>query len=104
MSGRSRGQASLCSRISWWGYVLMAIAGYVLVKHVAPAMAVAAGYAAMSGFLALLAPIITIGFLLLAAARLYDDGQDQDHPAGPEQAIQGERNEDDTDPDLPGKQ
>ena len=55
MSRRSRGQASLCSRISWWGYVLMAIVGYVLVKHVAPAMAIAAGYAAMSGFLALLA-------------------------------------------------
>ncbi|MBB5347079.1 hypothetical protein JWG42_06365 [Desulfoprunum benzoelyticum] len=104
MSGSSRGLASLCSRISWWGYVLMAIISYAVVKHVAPGLAVAAGYAAMSGFFALLAPIITIGFLLLAAARLYDDGQGQVPPPGPEQAMKGEGSEDDAGPNPPGKQ
>jgi len=105
MSRRSPGLPPPCLRISWWGYVLLAIAGYAFLKYSAPDLAAAAGYAAFGGFLALLAPIITIGFLLLAAARLYDrDDRDQVAPPGSGQSRGGRSDEDDADQDLSGRQ
>lgn len=95
--------------LPWWLYVLLAGAAYVLLKHVAPEQAAAAGHAALGDLCALLAPIITIGCLLLAAARLYDgDGQDQVPPTGPDHGCDDEGNEDededdDADPGHPGR-
>jgi hypothetical protein len=83
----------------------MAGASYAFLKYFAPDLAVAAGYPAISGLLPLLGPILTIGFLLLAAARLYDrDGQDQVPPTRPGQATDGRSEEADPDRDLSGKQ
>jgi len=105
MSRRSRGLPPYCIRISWWVYVLMAGASYAFLKYFAPDLAVAAGYPAISGLLPLLGPILTIGFLLLAAARLYDrDGQDQVPSTSPGQATDGRSDEADPGPDLSGKQ
>lgn len=67
-------------------------------------MAAAAGYPEIGGFLTLLAPIITIGLLLLAAARLYDsDVHSQVPPTEPGQPGEGRSDDDDADPDLSGR-
>ncbi len=67
---------SAIARIPWWLSVLLAIASYVLLKHLAPELAQSAGYPRLAGFLVYLAPLITIAFLLLAATLLYaGDGQ-----------------------------
>lgn len=62
---------STTARIPWWLSVLLAIASYVLLKHLAPELVQAAGYPRLAGFLVYLAPLITIAFLLLAATQLY---------------------------------
>lgn len=71
MSSPASKQPSARARIPWWLAVLLAIASYVLLKHLAPDFAQSAGYPRLAEFFVYLAPLITIAFLLLAATLLY---------------------------------
>lgn len=71
-------QPSAGARIPWWLSVLLAIASYFLLKHLAPDLAQSAGYAGLAGFFVYLAPLITIAFLLQAATLLYA-GDEKSH-------------------------
>jgi hypothetical protein len=72
--------------LPWWLHVILAIASYYLLKHVAPEIIRMAGYAGFAGFMAYLAPLVTIAFLLLAASSLYatDDADEKEEEPGGE--------------------
>jgi len=59
--------------IPWWLSVTMAIASYLVLKHLAPNLAdVSPIFVPLATMLPKMAPLAAIGFLLLAAVLLYD--------------------------------
>ena len=69
------------NRLPWWGTVLLAILSYYSLKY--GAQKILPQDHGLHGFLPLLAPLIAMGFLLLAAKQLYDDD-----PKAPEESDQ----------------
>ncbi len=63
-------------RFPWWGSVLLSIAAYYGLKYGIPKFADLSS--STSEFLALLAPLTAMGFLLLAGKQLYNGVPEQD--------------------------
>lgn len=62
--------------IPWWLSVIMAIASYLSLKHLAPNLAsVSPIFAPLATMLPKMAPLAAIGFLLLAAVLLCDEDE-----------------------------
>jgi len=81
MSYYNAKQRLFCRPITWWTSVIMAVVGYCTLKYLIPAFQ-------PQNFILLklskaaptLAPLVAIGFLLLAAKKLYDKNPaDADH-------------------------
>ncbi len=71
-------------RFPWWGSVILAIITYYGLKY---GLATYLGDTApLVRFARLLAPILTVGFLLLAAKQLYDDDAEEPPPSDEDDA------------------
>jgi hypothetical protein len=81
---------SAIAGIPWWLGVLLAIASYYLLKHLAPDLAQKAGYPGVADFLTYLAPLVTIAFLLLAATLLYANDGEKPSPGESEPDSEGD--------------
>ncbi len=73
------------SRITWWNSLLLAICSYIFFKYTAPTLNLQHPVLQeLCKASPTFAPIITIGFLLLAAKKLYDgdtNGEDNQDPS-----------------------
>ena len=72
--------------IPWWAYVSIAAILYIALKYLAPAVPTEIPWIRIllqAG--PLLAPIVSIGFLLLGAKALYDVPAEDSRPSGDEQ-------------------
>ncbi len=66
-------------KFPWWGSVLLAIASYFGLKN--GAQYILAEDSPLFGLIPLFAPLIAMGFLLLAGKQLYDDEGVQTPPS-----------------------
>lgn len=71
------------TRFPWWVSVLMAIIGYLGLKY-GSGYLLAPGHR-LSGLLPQFAPVVAMGFLLLAAKQLYDNDPNADTDENTEQ-------------------
>lgn len=73
----------MSNRFPWWGSIILAILGYTGLKYGVPKLITEdSALAPLVGLVPLLAPLLAIGFLLLAGKQLYDSDGEQ-HSAEP---------------------
>lgn len=75
-------------RFPWWGSVIVAIGCYYLFKY---GLADLYGTGETADFFKLLAPLVAMGFLLLAAKQLYDTDHDWEEDAEEADADQEDK-------------